>query len=93
MHADPLTYLGSGERAERLDALLEEVLLAVDDHVGDPSDRLAPLVDVVDEKLRPRDVLADVLALVVRHRGCGRAGASRGLELPDELPVDRVDAQ
>ena len=93
MHADALTHLGARERAERLDTLLEEILLAIDDDIGDASDRLPPLVDVVDEELGACDVLADVLPLVVRHRWCGRAGASRGLKLSDKLAIDRVHAQ
>src|SRR5438309_9295076 len=93
VHPDPLPHLGASERTQRLHALLEEVLLAVDDDVGDAPDRLPPLVDVVDEELGARDVLADVLPLVVRHRWCGRAGASRGLQLSDKLAIDRVHAQ
>ena len=93
MHADALTHLGARERAERLDTLLEEILLAIDDDIGDASDRLPPLVDVVDEELRARDVLADVLTLVVGHRWCGGAGAPRGLKLSDELTIDRVHAE
>src|SRR5438034_2563167 len=93
MHADAFADLGSGERPQRLDALLEEILLALDDHVGDATDGLAALVDVVDEELRPRDVLAYVLALVIGHRRRLDARAACRLKIGDELPVDRVHAK
>ena len=90
MHADPLTHLGARERAERLDAALQEFTLALDDDLGDTEDRLATLIDVVDEELRASDVVADVLTILIAHRRGGRAFAARGRELTDELPVHRV---
>ena len=93
MHADALAHLGAGERAEGLDTLFEEILLAIDDDVGDPADGLPSLVDVVDEELGTRDVLPNVLALVVGHRRRRGARASRCLELTNELAVDRIHSQ
>src|SRR5205085_9675566 len=54
------------------------------------ADGLAALVDVVNEELRARHVLPDVLAFVVGHRRRLCARAACGLELPDELAIDRV---
>ena len=76
VHPDALPHLGAREGTERLHALLEEVTLALDDHVGDSRDRLTALIDVVDEELRPRDVLTDVLPLVVGHSRRGGARAA-----------------
>src|SRR5688500_12576589 len=93
MHPDPLPHLGARERAERLHAVSQELLLAVDDDLGDAGHRLPSLIDVVDEELRAGDVLADVLPLLIRHRGSGTAGRARSLQLADELAIDRVHLQ
>src|SRR3989454_3756509 len=92
VHPDALPHLRAGERTERLDALLEEVALALDDHVGDTGDGLTALVDVVDEELRSCDVLAEWLPFVVGHLRRLRTRAPRGLEVGDELSIDRIHA-
>ena len=69
-------------------------MLAFDDDLGDPQDRLPALIDIVDEELRPRDVLADVLPVVVVHRHrSGAAVLARGLQLHDELAIDGIHAE
>ncbi len=74
--------------------MLQELELAFHDDLGDPQDRLPALIDVVDEELRPRNVFADVLPVVVvhRHRSCA-AVLARSLHLHDQLPVDGVHTQ
>ena len=80
-------------KLQLLDAVLEEFELALDDDLGDPQDRLPALIDVVDEELRPRHVLADVLPIFIVHRHRARAFLARGLHLHDQLAVHRIHAE
>src|SRR5205085_9665117 len=93
MHADTLANLGAREWPQLLDAVLEAFLLALHDDFGDARDRLTALVDVVDEELRARHVVADVLLVLVGHRQRLAALAARRLHLRNELAVHRVHTQ
>src|SRR5580698_5418335 len=61
VHADGLGHVAQDHRLEVSHALLEEVALLVDDALGHPDDRLAPLLDGTDQPLRVAELLADEL--------------------------------
>src|SRR3989454_11465406 len=66
VHADDVGDLAQGERLQVLDALLEELALAIDDEVHDLEHRLTTLLDRLDHPVRAVHALVDevlVLAL------------------------------
>ncbi len=65
VHADQLADLRSREGDEVLDTVDEIVALTIHQRLGDALDRGTAAIDVIDEELRPADVLADVLLLVL----------------------------
>ena len=73
VHADGLGDLHHGHRLEGGAAELEEILLPLDDLVGDVRDGLLALVDALDEEFAAADFVADVVlhlgaAAVLRHQ-------------------------
>ena len=58
---DRLGDVAQDHRLQVADALLEELALLLDDALGDPDDRLPPLLDRADQPLRVAELLADEL--------------------------------
>ena len=61
VHPDQRADLGSGQRHQVLDAVLQIVTLPVDEALRDAVQRGAPAVDVIDEKARPAHVFANAI--------------------------------
>ena len=85
VHPDQRADLGSGQRHQVLDAVLQVVTLPIDEALGDALQRGAPAVDVVDEEARPAHVLANVLAVRLGGLAASHAGG--------EPRVGGVDSQ
>src|SRR5579875_3469835 len=87
VHAEMVGHCGPGERLQVANSVEKEVLLGLDDVLGDLLEGLAPLIDIGDEELRARDILSNVAFLVVGEAVWLLLQASR------ELLIEGGDAQ
>jgi hypothetical protein len=84
VHADVVGDVAQHERAQVLDAVIEEIALEVDDAGRDLVDRLLPLLNGLDQPERRAELVLDVGARFVGVLGCA---------LVEQAPVHRADAQ